>query len=95
MTPPGMTQRRHEHERLDLAAADLHQPPAEVDLQLPAWRRLEPHRRQRLGLQRLSVGLHRPLQRSQADGQALLSQQRGQFSMSPDSRLGARRGLEG
>ena len=72
MAPPRVAERRHEHERLDLGAADLDQPLAEVDLQLPARRRLEPHRRQRLGLQRLPIRLHRPLQRPQADRDALL-----------------------
>ncbi|BCH21702.1 hypothetical protein MesoLjLb_14870 [Mesorhizobium sp. L-8-3] len=59
----------------DLGAADLDQTLAEVDLQLSARRRLEPRRRQRLGLLRLTVTLHRPLQRSPADRQPLLGQQ--------------------
>jgi len=56
-------------------AADLDEPLAEVDLKLTARRSLEPHRRQRLGLQRLPVGLHGPLQSSQADGDPLLGDQ--------------------
>ena len=70
-----MPERRHEHECLDLRAADLHQTLAEVDLQLSARRGLEPRRRQRLRLQRLTIGLHRALQRPQADRQPLLGEQ--------------------
>ena len=40
---------------------------AEVDLQLPARRRLEPQRRPRFRLQRLAQRRHRPLDRAQAD----------------------------
>jgi hypothetical protein len=75
MQPARMPERRHEHEGLDLRLADLDQSLAEVDLQLPARRRLEPHRRQRLRLQRLPIGLHRPLQRPRADRHPVLGQQ--------------------
>jgi hypothetical protein len=44
-------------------------------LQLLARRRLEPHGRQRLRLQRLPIGLNRPLQGAPADRQALLGSQ--------------------
>jgi hypothetical protein len=67
-----MSERRHEHERLDLRAGDLDQALPEVDLQLPTQRRLEPRCRQRFGLQRLPIWLNRPLQRPEADGGALL-----------------------
>ena len=52
--PSPMPERRHEYECFDLRAVDLDQTLAEVDLQLSARRRLEPRRRQRLGLQRLT-----------------------------------------
>src|SRR5262245_6872829 len=45
------------------------------DLQLPAWWRLEPRRRQRLGLHRLPIGLYRALHRPAAYAQALLGSQ--------------------
>jgi hypothetical protein len=70
-----MPERRHEHEGLDLRLADLDQALAEVDLQLSARRRLEPRRRQRLGLKGLAIGLHSTLQRSPADHHAQLGQQ--------------------
>jgi hypothetical protein len=43
-----MAERRHEHERFHLGAADVDQSLAEVDLQLPARRRLEEDGRERL-----------------------------------------------
>ncbi|WP_430709491.1 hypothetical protein [Mesorhizobium captivum] len=75
MQPSRMPERRHEHECLDLRAADLDQTLAEVDLQLSPRRRLEPRCRQRRGPQRLTIGLHGALQCSPADRQAFLGQQ--------------------
>ena len=70
-----MAERRNEEERLDLDAADLDQALAEIDLKLPARRRLEPDAGQRLRLQGLPQGLNRPLQRPQAHAQRLLRQE--------------------
>jgi hypothetical protein len=75
MAPARMPESRHEHERLDLGAADLDQTLTKVDLQLPARRRLEPRRSQRLSLQRLPIRLNRALHRPQADRQSLLGEQ--------------------
>jgi hypothetical protein len=75
MQPSRMPERRHEHESFDLRTADLDQALAEVDLQLSARRRLKPRRRQRLGLQRLTIRLHRALQRPPAHRHTLVGQQ--------------------
>ena len=72
MQSPRMPERGHEYEDLEPGAADLDQPLAEVDLQLPARRRLEPCRRQGLGLERLPIWRNGALQRPQADRQLLL-----------------------
>jgi hypothetical protein len=50
-----------------LLVADCHPALAKVDLQLPPWRRLEAHRRQRLRRQFAPQVRHRPLDRAQAD----------------------------
>jgi len=72
MQPPRGPERSHEHERLNLGAADLDKALAEVDLQLPTRKRLEPRRRQRLGFERLPIRGNGALQRSQADAEPLL-----------------------
>jgi hypothetical protein len=69
-----MPERRHGHECLDLRAPNLDQTLAEVDLQLSARWRLEPRRRQRLGLQCLTIGPHGALQRPPADRYTFLGQ---------------------
>jgi hypothetical protein len=48
---PRVAQGGHEQIRPHALRADPHLPLAEVDLQLPPWRRLEAHRRPRLSLQ--------------------------------------------
>jgi hypothetical protein len=58
--------------RTNLAPADLDQALAKIDLQLLAGRRLKPHRRPRLRGKLLGI-LHRPLNRAQADEDALLA----------------------
>lgn len=70
-----IAERRYEHERLDLLAGNLDQPLTEVDLQLMTGRRLEPHRRQSLGPEGLAIGLNRPLDRPETDGDTLFGQQ--------------------
>ena len=72
MQSPRVPERSHEHERLNLGAADLDKALAEVDLQLPTRKRLEPGRRQRLGFERLPIRGNGALQRSQADAEPLL-----------------------
>jgi hypothetical protein len=53
----------------------IHEALAELDLQLPAGRRLEPRPRQGLGFERWPIRGDRTLQRAQADGQSLLGHQ--------------------
>lgn len=72
---PRVAQRRHEQVHPHRLATDLHTPLAEVDLQLPAGRRLEPNRRTRLGLQRPAQRRHRTLDRPQAHRHPVLALQ--------------------
>ena len=56
-------------------APDHHTRAAEVDLHLPAWRCLEPHRRTSLGGQLTPEMRDRPLDRAEADGDPVLGQE--------------------
>ena len=72
MVPARVAQRGDEQVGANLAAADLDQTFAKIDLQLLAGRRLEPHRRARLRRKLLAIALYRPLDRAQADDDAFL-----------------------
>lgn len=72
---PRVAQGGDEQEHRRLHPADLDPPLPKVDLQLLARARLEPHRRPRLGPQRLAQRRHRPLHGAQADLHALLCHQ--------------------
>ncbi len=68
MQPPRETECRHEQGGPYRHTADQNPTLAEVDLQLPPRRRLEPHRRARLGRQPLPQCCAGPLDRAQAQG---------------------------
>ena len=69
---PRVSERRHEQTDPHHLAADRDRGRAEVDLQLPARRRLETHARPRLGHQLAPKSANRPLHRAQADADAML-----------------------
>jgi hypothetical protein len=69
--PARIAERGDEQIRPHLAAGDLDQALAKIDLQLFARRRLKPHRRPRFRRELSPIGLHRPLDRAQADDGAL------------------------
>src|SRR5262249_11536827 len=73
--PARITERGNEQIRAHFAAADLDQALTKIDLHLLARRCLKPHRRPRLRRKFLAIPLHRPLNRAQADGDALLGSQ--------------------
>ena len=75
MAAPRVAERGHEDKRSHHCAGDLDQTLAEVDLHLPARRRLKPHASQRLRFQCLPEGLNGALQRPPADGHALFRKQ--------------------
>ena len=75
VAPPRVAQRRHEQLRPHPLAPDRHPRLAEVDLQLPTRRRLEPQRRLRLRPQLPPMRRHRPLHRAQARLHAQLARQ--------------------
>src|SRR5271166_6012080 len=75
MQPPRIAERRDKQERLDLAAGDLDQALAKVDLELLARRRLKARRRPRLRRELPTIRLNRSLDRAQADDDALLGSQ--------------------
>jgi hypothetical protein len=64
-------------------ATDLDRGRAEVDLQLPAGWRLEPHRRPRLGLQLPAPRRHRPLDRPERDDDPLRERIHGWLEAEP------------
>lgn len=63
--PPRVAQRRYEQVHPYRLAADRHRRRPEVDLQLPAGRRLKPQGRPRFGTQHLPQLRRRPLDRAQ------------------------------
>ena len=71
--PPGITQRRDEQVHAHALAGDRGAHLAEIDLHLMTRRRLETHRRPRLGAQFLAQMRHRPLDRAQAGLDAVLA----------------------
>src|SRR6516165_1633624 len=73
--PARITERGNEQIRAHFAADDLDQALTKIDLHLLARRCLKPHRRPRLRRKLLAIPLHRPLNRAQADGDALLGSQ--------------------
>jgi hypothetical protein len=74
-TAPRIAQRRHEQVHPDALAADRNPRLAEIDLQLTAGRRLKSHRHPCLGHERLPQRRDCPLDRAQADHNALLARQ--------------------
>jgi len=70
-----IAQRRHEQEDAHPLGGNRHPHLTEIDLQLMPRRRLEPHRRLRLGRQQPTQRRHRPLDRAQAYVDRLLPQQ--------------------
>ena len=72
MVPARVAQRGDEQVGANLAAADLDQPFAKIDLQLFAGRRLEPHRGARFRRKLLAIALHRTFDCAQADDDAFL-----------------------
>jgi hypothetical protein len=70
---PRIPERRHEEVDPNPLSPDRYPRLAEIDLQLPARRRLEAQRRPRLGHELPPVGPDRPLHRAQADGDPVLA----------------------
>jgi hypothetical protein len=64
-----------QQEYLHLGIGDLNQARAKIDLKLLAGRRLKPLCGSRLPCQRAPIWCHRPLDRAQADEEALLGDQ--------------------
>jgi hypothetical protein len=73
--PPRVAQRRHEQMHPHPLAADPHPRVAKVDLQLPARRRLEPHRRALLRLQLPTPALHPKLHRAKPNHDPMFARQ--------------------
>ena len=75
MQPTRVTKGRDKQEYLHLAAGDLNQALAKIDLKLLAGRRLKPHRGAGLCQELLAIAGHRPLHGAQRNDDALLRRQ--------------------